>query len=106
MVTEFGMSEALGPVRYAGPAGSGYLGPQLGTRQHSSETAALIDQEVRRLVEEAESTALDLLRTHETALNDIAGRLQEDEVIEGDEVARIVSESESRLETGTTSPAT
>ena len=36
MVTEFGMSEALGPVRYAGPAGAGYLGGQVATRNLSS----------------------------------------------------------------------
>jgi cell division protease FtsH len=93
MVTEFGMSEALGPVRYAGPAGSGYLGQQAATRNLSPDIENLIDAEIRRLLDEAEVTALELIRTHETALHEIARVLQVDEVIDGETVARIVEES-------------
>jgi len=90
MVTEFGMSQALGPVRYAAPSGSGYLGSSLGgSSELSPETQALIDQEVRRLIDDAQTTALTLLRDNDTALERIAKRLQEDEVIEGAEIARI-----------------
>ena len=92
MVTEFGMSKALGPVRYAGPAGSGYLGGQAATRNLSPEIENLIDTEMRRLLDDAEATALELIRTHEAALNEIARVLQEDEVIDGETVARIVVE--------------
>jgi len=92
MVTEFGMSKALGPVRYAAPAGTGYLGPGIGGRDLSPETETLIDQEVRRIINEAEKRALELLRTHDAALNEIAALLQEKEVIEGSEVAEIVSD--------------
>ena len=92
MVTEFGMSKALGPVRYAGPAGSGYLGGQAATRNLSPEIENLIDTEMRRLLDDAEATALELIRTHEAALNEIARVLQEDEVIDGETVARIVAE--------------
>ncbi len=90
MVTEFGMTEALGPVRYLDNAGMGYLGARPGLRQElSPETATLIDQEIRRLVDEAQERALDLLRSHEVALHEIARILQEREVIDGDEIARI-----------------
>jgi len=92
MVTEFGMSKALGPVRYAGPAGSGYLGGQAATRNLSPDIENLIDAEIRRLLDEAEQTALELIRTHEAALQEIARVLQEDEVIDGETVARIVAE--------------
>jgi cell division protease FtsH len=104
MVTEFGMSEALGPVRYAGAAGAGYLGPQYSGGELSPETETLIDQEIRRIIEESQAKALELLQTHESALHGIAQRLQEVEVIEGREVAKIVAEtadgdSSARLDT-------
>jgi cell division protease FtsH len=91
MVTEFGMSEALGPVRYAGPAGSGYLGDQVATRNLSPEIGNLIDAEIRRLLDGAQEAALELLTTHETALREIARVLQEDEVIDGQTVSEIVA---------------
>jgi len=92
MVTEFGMTEALGPVRYLDNAGMGYLGARPGLRQElSPETATLIDQEIRRLIDEAQGRALDLLRAHEAALHEIARILQEREVIDGDEIARIAA---------------
>jgi len=94
MVTEFGMTEALGPVRYVADGSMGYLGQQAMLRQElSPETATLIDREIRRLVDEAQETALDLLRKHEAALHAIAARLQEQEVISGEDVHRIAQEN-------------
>ncbi len=93
MVTEFGMSEALGPVRYAGPAGSGYLGGQVATRNLSPDIENLIDAEIRRLLDGAHETALELLTTHETDLREIARVLQEEEVISGETVSEIVAET-------------
>ncbi len=91
MVTEFGMSEKLGPLRFALPAGSGYLGIQQGNRQDlSPETAALIDNEIRRLVQEAHQKAFSLLQNHEEALREIARTLQEEEVIQGERIRHIV----------------
>jgi cell division protease FtsH len=90
MVTEFGMTESLGPVRYVTNAGMGYLGAIPMLRQElSQETETLIDREIRRLVEEAQQTALDLLQQHEAALHEIARILQEREVISGDEIKQI-----------------
>ena len=92
MVTEFGMTEALGPVRYLNPAGYGYLGMPTGLRQEvSPETATMIDQEVRKLVEGAQDAALELLRAQVATLHQIARILQEREVISGDEIRRLVS---------------
>ena len=94
MVTEFGMTDSLGPVRYAAPAGSGYLQTQINLRQElSPETATLIDQETRHLVETAQQRATDLLRTHRAALDEVARVLQVREVINGDEIRRIVEET-------------
>lgn len=91
MVTEFGMTDKLGPVRYATPVGMAYLGLSSGVREDlSPETATLIDQEIRRLVEEAQDQATALLQENETALHEIADVLQEKEVIRGGEINQIV----------------
>jgi len=93
MVTEFGMSEVLGPVRYANPAGMGYLQDRLGMRPEiSPETSRLIDQETRRLVEGAQEHALELLDMNRAALDEVARILQKHEVINGEEIVRIVEE--------------
>jgi cell division protease FtsH len=93
MVTEFGMTEKLGPVRYATPVGMAYLGLASGVREDlSPETATLIDQEIRRLVDEAQVLATTKLQESEAALHQIAEVLQEKEVIRGEEICRIVGE--------------
>jgi len=90
MVTEFGMTDALGPVRYANPVGYSYLG-QMGGLRHdiSPETAQLIDQETRRIMESAEQHAVELLQSSIEALNEIVQVLLKDEVINGDRIAEI-----------------
>ena len=93
MVTEFGMTESLVPVRYQTSANSGYLGYQGTLRQDlSPETATLIDQETRRLVQEAQESALSLLTEHRATLDEIARILQKTEVIGGEEICQIVPE--------------
>ncbi|MDF1514600.1 MAG: hypothetical protein P1S60_12395 [Anaerolineae bacterium] len=61
-----------------------------GLRQDiSPETAKLIDRETRRIVEQAEAHAFDLLQQHSEALHEIARVLLEKEVISGEEVKEI-----------------
>ena len=91
MVTEFGMTEKLGPVRYSTPAGMAYLGLSSSVREDlSPETATMIDQELRRLVEEAQERAKSLLCESESALHEIADILIEKEVIRGEDITKIV----------------
>ena len=91
MATEFGMTETLGPVRYAPQAGTGYLGMMGGVRAElSPETASVVDHEMRRLVEGAQTRALGLLRENEGLLHQVAETLLEQETITGAEIARIV----------------
>ncbi|HPD40061.1 MAG TPA: ATP-dependent zinc metalloprotease FtsH [Anaerolineae bacterium] len=93
MVTEFGMTETLGPVRYTTDAGMGYLGYATTMRQDvSPETARLIDAETRRIVEEAEALAEQVLREHEGVLHRIAEVLITKESITGDEIRQIVEQ--------------
>ena len=90
MVTEFGMTEALGPVRYANPAGFGYLGQMGGLRQDiSPDTSRRIDHETRLIVEKAEQRAVEILKANAQALDEVARTLLADEVINGDQIAEI-----------------
>jgi len=92
MVTEFGMSRKLGPVRYSADAGFGYLDTPSGQRHEvGSATAEMINEETRRIVEEAQDRALSLLRRNEAALHEVARVLQERETIGGDEIKRIAA---------------
>ncbi|MFN2285981.1 MAG: ATP-dependent zinc metalloprotease FtsH, partial [Anaerolineae bacterium] len=94
MVTEFGMTEALGPVRYAPDEGTGYLARLEGMRSDvSPETATLIDKETRRIIEDAERRAVRLLQQHSETLHEIARILQEKEVINGDEIERLAKKA-------------
>ncbi len=68
-----------------------YLGHQAAARNLSSDIENLIDGEIRRLLDEAQENAFELLTAHEKALHEIARVLQEEEVIDGKTVARIVA---------------
>jgi len=90
MVTEFGMTEALGPVRYANPAGFGYLNQMGGLRQDiSPDTARRIDHETRLIIENAEKRAVEFLKANSETLDEVARVLLRDEVINGDQIAEI-----------------
>jgi cell division protease FtsH len=79
-------------VRYSTPAGMAYLGMSNGVREDlSPETATLIDQEIRRLMEEAQERAMSLLKENETALHEIAEVLIEKEMIHGEDINTIVA---------------
>lgn len=98
MVTEFGMSEKLGPVRYATPSMM-YLAGGLEVRNDIGEgTADVIDAEIKRLVNDAQDKAVTLLREHEGVLHEVAGVLQDKEVISHDEIQAIVDREKSASE--------
>jgi cell division protease FtsH len=82
MVTEYGMSERLGPVRMGRREGAAGLGEQ---PEYSEETAREIDTEVREIVMRAMETAERTLAEHRDRLTLISERLIECEVLEGQE---------------------
>jgi cell division protease FtsH len=93
MVTEFGMSEALGPMRFGKPQGEVFLGRDLAhTPDYSDEVAASIDAEVRRLIESAHGVAHEILRTNRKVLDRLAGELIEHETLEADRVQEIFTD--------------
>jgi cell division protease FtsH len=85
MIVEFGMSEKLGSVRYAGQQLQ-YLGGSVGDSNLSPETRELIDREVQRLVTEQYSRAQALLAQHHSALHTLAQQLLEHETVDGSAV--------------------
>jgi cell division protease FtsH len=86
MVTEFGMSDKLGSVRYAGQQLQ-YLGSSVeDNSQISPETRQVIDGEVQRLVSEQYQRARELLNTHQSALKTLAGELLKHETVSGSAV--------------------
>ena len=96
MVTQLGMSERLGPLTYGKQRRLAFLGVESEeARNYSEETARIIDAEIRRLVEEGEQRAHRILEEHRKVLDVLAARLQEREVLSGEEVERIVRETQA-----------
>lgn len=92
MVTRLGMSEKLGPLTWGRRQESLYLGGNyMEEKNYSEETARLIDDAVRALVEEAHDRARGILDDQRQALDALAARLQEKEVIGGEEARKIVA---------------
>jgi cell division protease FtsH len=86
MITEFGMSEKLGSVRYAGQQLQ-YLGGAIeDNSQISPETRKAIDEEIRRIVTEQYERAQELLRTHQAALQRLSQSLLTRESVDGSAV--------------------
>jgi len=91
MITAFGMSEKLGRVRYQANEQEVFLGHAVTQTQNVSEaTAQLIDQEVRRLIEEAEGKARQILTDHLEDLHLIAKALLEYETLSNDEIGTVL----------------
>jgi len=82
MVTEFGMSDKLGPQRFMGRDGEPFLGrDQARPSDHGVEVAARIDEEVSRLLDEAHERARRILEEHRDVLDRLADALLERETI-------------------------
>jgi cell division protease FtsH len=87
MVTEFGMSENLGPLAFGKKDELVFLGREISEqRNYSDEVAYQIDQEIRQLVDTAHQRALDVLTQNFDKLESIAQLLIREETIEGDEL--------------------
>ncbi len=87
MVTEFGMSESLGPLAFGKKDELVFLGREISEqRNYSDEVAYQIDQEIRQLVDTAHQRAHDVLTQNFDKLEAIAQLLLREETIEGDEL--------------------
>jgi len=91
MVCEWGMSEKLGPLTFGKKEEQIFLGREIAQhRDYSESTAQEIDAEVRRIVEYAYTSALDVLQRNRDALERIAEALLERESLDGEEVAALI----------------
>jgi len=99
MVTEFGMSEALGAINYDGNKRSRFLdipvGPERGL--YAEDTAQKIDGEIKRILTDAQSTARKILSEHRDTLERVTRRLLDVEVMEGDELRQLLGVPNSQL---------
>ncbi len=91
MITEYGMSEELGPMTYGDKAENPFLGRDITRdRNYSEEVASAIDREIRKIIARCYQRARDLLQENWEAFEQLAGRLLEIETIDGDEVREII----------------
>ena len=86
MVTRYGMSDDLGPITYGDTNDEVFIGRDYGhVKNYSEETAAKIDEEVYRIVENAYKRCEDILKTHMDQLHLVAGELLKREKLTGEQ---------------------
>jgi cell division protease FtsH len=87
MVTEWGMSDEFGPLNFSAGKQEVFLGRDFSSSdRHSEDTAQRIDAEIRRIVTEQYSRAMDILTRHRKELEQIAEALLEYETLDGDDI--------------------
>jgi len=93
MVTKWGLSEKLGPLMYAEEEGEVFLGRSAGSQSSnvSAETARMIDEEVRRIIDESYATAKRLLEENRDKLDVMAEALMKYETIDLEQINDIMS---------------
>ena len=93
MVTKYGMSDRLGTITFGSDQDEVFLGRDLAhAKEYSEETAAIIDEEVKKLVDEGYKKATDILSEHVDKLHAVAKVLLEKEKIDGDEFDKIFAD--------------
>jgi cell division protease FtsH len=91
MVCEWGMSEKIGPVTFGKKSEEIFLGREIAQhRDYSERTAVLIDQEVKRIVQEVSDRAEKLIRENEDKLHQLAAALLEREILDGEEIDKLL----------------
>jgi len=93
MVREYGMSEAIGPIALGDRRRAAFLqqpGQVTELRGHSEQLHRVVDAEVQRIVQQGLETARALIREHREQLERLAARLLQQEVVEEEELVRIL----------------
>jgi cell division protease FtsH len=94
MVAQWGMSDKVGPVNLGRGEEHPFLGRELAQpKRYSEEMAWIMDQEIQRLLNEAESTADGILSKNRHVLESLANALIKEEVLDKEEVERIINEA-------------
>lgn len=96
MVCSYGMSEKLGALTFGKKNKSLFLGTEYGEeRNYSEETARQIDAEVKAVIQDSYQRVRTLLQDNRSTLDALAGKLEEKEVLSGEEVESIVKKAKS-----------
>jgi cell division protease FtsH len=97
IVARYGMSDELGPVRFLAHASEGFLGNDIPLGEISVDTQTAIDNEIRRLLSEAQAEALSLLSRHRKTLDALATKLDEEETLEGEPLLEVLAPIEAEM---------
>ncbi|MDB9314859.1 ATP-dependent zinc metalloprotease FtsH3 [Spirulina sp. CS-785/01] len=98
MITRFGMSDRLGPVALGRQQGNVFLGREIASdRDFSEETAALIDEEVRQLVDSAYQRATQVMTENRHILDRLAEMLVEKETVDAEELQELLNTNEVKM---------
>jgi cell division protease FtsH len=98
MITRFGMSDRLGPVALGRQQGNMFLGRDImSERDFSEETAAAIDEEVRKLVDTAYNRAKEVLLNNRKVLDEIAQMLIDKETVDAEELQEILGNNDVKM---------
>jgi cell division protease FtsH len=93
MVTEFGMSDKLGPLAFGKRDEMIFLGREIGEqRNYSDDVAKMIDEEVRAIIEHGYARARQVLTEHKSRLIALADKLIAEETVEADEFETLFSD--------------
>jgi cell division protease FtsH len=97
MITEYGMSEKLGPVTFKGEEEEVFLGKELGSRPHySNEIASAIDKEVHDIITDSYGRARKILSENKETLNDLANELIKKETLTREEILKVLVKVKSK----------
>ncbi|MDR1122633.1 MAG: ATP-dependent zinc metalloprotease FtsH [Endomicrobium sp.] len=95
MIMEFGMSEKIGPMTLQRPNEEVFLGRDISKEvRHSGKTSELIDEEVKKIIDETKSKATKLIKDYSIVLDKLANYLLERESLNGEEVDKIMKSEE------------
>jgi cell division protease FtsH len=98
MVTQYGMTETLGAIKFGQERGEPFLGREIGhERDYSEQVAAVVDDEVRTLIETAHQEAFDILAENRAVLDALVVELLEKETLDRAEVDAVFAAA-TRLE--------
>jgi cell division protease FtsH len=90
MVTQYGMTERLGAIKLGSGDAEPFLGRDIGHgRDYSEEVAAIVDEEVSRLISNAHQEAFDILNENRDVLDDLVRALFEKESLDREQVAAV-----------------
>lgn len=97
MVAQWGMSEKIGPVNLGRGEEHPFLGMELAQpKRYSEEMAWLIDQEIQKLLNVAESSAKEILLKNRKVLDNLAEALIKEEILDKNDIEKIITESKQK----------